>query len=447
VWAESVVERVLASCHPKQRAFVEDPGRRISARVGRGGGKSTGALARMVIKMARTPRARCVYVATTKEHARELVWDKLKDTLQRLGVEAIFNETRLECRLKRNGARLRLTGADDNKEIDKLRGLSFHEVAIDEAASHDHRLLERLIKRVIGPRLGEFGGCIVLFGTPGHDLRGIFYDATAPGSRHHRPYDERNNPDFAGWTGWSSHYWTIQDGAPYVAALRAEYAEHLIEKADNQWSDDHPVWKREYLGLWAADDTEMMFRFRAVLIGDAAREKGVPEGTPWNTWDPPRVGPMAFAELPPDAAGKPRVDWHYAFGFDMGHSDPFAVTVFAFSPSDTTRTIYHVYSFERTKMYARPIAQLLLGVDETKPTGCAPHERPTGLFRETGWPIGMVSDMTHLGGAILDELGCRAKGQVRRDRVVQRRSPGWPTQDPEGVDTGTATLVAAMAAG
>jgi Hint domain len=88
----------------------------------------------------------------------------------------------------------------------------------------------------------------------------------------------------------------------------------------------------------------------------------------------------------------------------MGHSDPFAVVVLAFSPSDTTRTIYHVYSFEKLKMYARPIAQLLLGADDKRPNGCAPHERPTGLFETTGYPIGMVSDMTHLGGSILDEL-------------------------------------------
>ncbi len=400
-WAEEIAAKVLADCFPKQRQFVEDTGRRVAARVGRGGGKSTGAMARMIIKMVRTPRARCVYIATTKEHARELIWDKLKDTLQRLGVEATFNETRLTVVLKRNGARLKLTGADDNKEIDKLRGMSFHEVAIDEAASHEQRLLERLIKRVVGPRLGEFSGCIVLFGTPGHDLRGIFHAATAPGSKEHRPYEKRGAEE---WIKWSSHSWTIEDGVPFVRALALEHQEHLIDKAENGWSDDHPVWRREYLGEWAADDTEMMFRYRATLTGEAAAERNVPDGTAWNQWDPPRAGPMQLAELPAGPDGKARADWHYAYGFDMGHSDPFATTIFAFSPSDTTRTLYHVYSFEKTKMYGRPIAQLLLGADETRPTGCCPHEKPEGLLGATGWPIGMVSDMTHLGGNILDEL-------------------------------------------
>lgn len=295
--------------------------------------------------------------------------------------------------------------------------MSFHEVAIDEAASHEHKLLERLIKRVVGPRLGEFGGCICLFGTPGHDLRGMFYEATFPGLKdklnipYNRPYEDRNKPEYdrrctesfdyrpaldketGTWTRWSSHYWTIYDGAPYVKALKDELAENLIEKEANGWSDDHPVWQREYLGRWAADDTEMMFKYRPQL-----------NGADWNQWDPPKTGLLGFAQLPNGPDGKPRTDWLYAYGFDMGHSDPFACVVLAFSPSDTTRTIYHVYSFSKPKMYARPIAQLLLGTDEKQPTGCSPHEKMTGLFKATDWPIGMVADVTHLGPAILDEL-------------------------------------------
>lgn len=416
LWADDVVSRVLRSCHPKQRQFVEDPGRRVAALVGRGGGKTTAQVARLIIKLVRTPRARCVYIATTKEHARELIWDKLKDSLTRLGIESKFNETRLTVEIKRNGARLKLTGADDNKEIDKLRGMSFHEVAIDEAASHEHKLLERLIKRVVGPRLGEFGGCICLFGTPGHDLRGMFYEATFPGLKDklniptNRPYEDRDKPEYdrrcaesmdyrpaldketGTWSRWSSHYWTIYDGAPYVKALRDELAENLIEKEANGWSDDHPVWQREYLGRWAADDTEMMFKYRPQK-----------DGADWNQWDPDKDH-QGFAKLPNAPDGKPRTDWLYAYGFDMGHSDPFACVVFAFSPSDTTRSIYHVYSLSKTKMYSRLIAQLLLGTDEKQPSGCSPHEKMTGLFKTTDWPIGMVADVTHLGPMILDEL-------------------------------------------
>lgn len=358
-------------------------------------------MCRLVLRMVRNRRAQCVFIATTKEHARELIWEDLKDLLsfENLDIDAVFNETRLTVTFTRNGSTLKLTGADDKKEIDKLRGRSFHEVGIDEAASHEQRLLEWLIKRVCGPRMGEYKGSIVLFGSPGHDLRGTFYDATGPGSKLHRPYEKRHEPEYQNWLSWSSHHWTVADGAPFVEALAKELEEHYIEKASEQWSDDHPVWMREYLGKWAQDDTASMFRYRPQLTGEAARERNVPEGTAWNQWNPERFGSHLFARLPED-----RTDWLYAYGFDMGHSDPFAVVVLAFSPSDPTRTIYHVYSFSKPKMYARPIAQLLLGVDDKRPNGCSPHEKPTGLFETTGYPIGMVSDMTHLGGSILDEL-------------------------------------------
>ncbi len=361
-------------------------------------------MCRLILRMVRNRRARCIFIATTKEHARELIWEDLKDTLGKLDIEATFNETRLTVTFARNGSTLKLTGADDKKEIDKLRGMSFHEVAIDEAASHEQRLLEWLIKRVCGPRMGEYKGSIVLFGSPGHDMRGTFYEATGPGSKSHRPYEDRDKPEYAGWKNWSSHHWTVADGAKYVPALQAELDEHLIEKEAEQWSDDNPVWRREYLGRWAQDDTAMMFRYRAVLTGEAAIEHKVPDGTAWNQWDPPRIGQHQFAQLPNGPDGKPRADWQYAYGFDMGHSDPFAVVVLAFSPSDTTRSIYHVYSFSKPKMYARAIAQLLLGIDEKRPNGCSPHDKPTGLFETTEYPIGMVADMTHLGGNILEEL-------------------------------------------
>ena len=373
LWADEIERRVLASCHPYQRAFVQDDGRRVSALVGRGGGKTTGARARCVIKMARIAKAKLVYVATTREHARELMWDPLKDLTERLGIEATFNETRMTCTFKRNGARLRLFGADDMREIDKLRGQSFHEVQIDEAASHSDKILDALIKRIVGPRLGDYNGCIVLFGTPGHILSGLFYDATRLGSDNHRPFSDRENPDYAGWKQWSSHAWDLEMAGRTIPAIGRQWDEALEEKAANGWSDDHPIWLREYKGQWAADDTEHVYKYRADR----------------NQWDPPRVGPMRFAKLPDD-----RADWLYVNAMDMGHADPFACNVFAFSPSDPEKRIYHVFGFEKKGMYARQIAELLLGE-------AANAENPQGVYGQAGWPVGAVIDSDD---AIIQEL-------------------------------------------
>ena len=385
-WVAEKIGRLLDNCHPKQRDFVADPGLFVNALVGRGGGKTTGAMFRLLSRMFATPRARCVYIALTRPSAEQLLWIPLKNVLEKLGFGAndvTYNETKLRCTLTRNGSVLELVGCDTKSEVEKLRGRPFHEVVIDESASFNPDLLDNLVNRIIGPRLGDYRGVLVMIGTPGHILKGEFYDATRDGSPEHRRYVDRELPEYADWKGWSSHAWTLLDGAEHgVAALRNLWERALYNKAKKGWGDDHPIWSREYLGRWAADDTENVYKYRS---HDA-------DGNPWNQWDPERVGPMRIAKLPP------RPDWEFAASMDMGHSDPFAVNVFAFSPSDASRTIYHVYGFEQTKMYAKTIAELLIGKELNA-------DRPGGLFGALGqWPIGVNADLAGLGEAVIDEL-------------------------------------------
>lgn len=384
---------MLDSCHPAQRGFVEDPGRRIAALTARGCGKTTGCRARLVRRMLLTPRAKCLYVATTRSQAIDLMWAPLKDVVERTGVDAVFNETRLSCRFPRNGSQLRLVGADDKREIEKLRGLPFHEVDIDEGASYPAQLLEHLLFRIIGPRLGDYGGCLCVVGTPGHVPAGPFYDATRPGSDIARPWSLREAPEYAGWQRWSTHSWTLLDGAPFVQALSNLWREALVEKEANGWSDQHPVWRREFLGQWAADDTENVFKYRP----------HDENGQPLNQWDPPR-DKYGFAVLPEG-------DWRFVIGMDMGHSDPFALEVFAYLPTDPT--LWHVYEFNKRGMYARTIAQVLLGDDlSALLTG--------GVLGRTGWPEALVADTAGLGEAMLDELrnvyGIRVQAAAKKDK-------------------------------
>lgn len=374
--AEKIIAKLLRDCHPKQRAFVEDPGRRVAALTARGAGKTTATLVRLLTKMLRIPRARVVFIATTREAARILIWEKLKFVTEALGIETDFKEVRLELWFPQNGSMLRLVGCDDMREIEKLRGQSFHEVAIDEAASHPKVLLEHLIDRIIGPRLGNYDGCIVLIGTPGHFLNGPFYDATRRGSEMHRPYEERFAEHYAGWIRWSSHTWNLQDGAATIPDLAKLWEEALVEKAAKNYSDDNPVWRREFLGEWSADDTDTVFKYRVTH----------------NQWDPIRVGSLRLAKLPED-----RKDWLYGYGLDLGFVDKFTCHAFAFSPSDPTRTIYHVYEFGAPGMYPRKIAELLIGEG-------LDAANPGGLIGATGYPAGMVADMAGSGESILKEL-------------------------------------------
>lgn len=379
---ESKVQQLIADCHPKQRAFVLDPGRRVAALVARGGGKTTGARAKYVRTMLQTPGARCLYIALTGDQAEELMWAPLKTLCEKLDIAASFNETKRRCVFTRTGSTLRLVGADNKKEIEKLRGIPFHLVGVDESASYPTQLLEHLLFRIIGPRLGDFDGKLFLIGTPGHLLRGPFYDATRPGSEIHRKWEDRDDPELQGFKGWSFHSWTLRDGAQSVPAMQRLWAEALLEKETNQWTDDNPTWLREYLGHWAADDSEAVFKYRS--HDDA--------GAPLNQWDPAK-NHMGWAKLPSEFN-----DYQYSYGMDMGHSDPFALQVFAYSPSDPKKRLWHCFEFSKAEHSApRLIAELLLGPD-------LDHEAPEGVFGNSDWPESIVADAAGMGGAILDEL-------------------------------------------
>lgn len=373
-------QQLLDSCHPKQRLFVEDPGRRVVALTSRGCGKTTGGLKRFVRRMLRTPKAKCLFVATTRVAAKLLIWNALKDELEKLEIDAIFNETELSCTFIKNKANLRIVGADDAREIEKQRGLPHHEVGIDEGASHDPKLLDHFLHRIVGPRLGDYGGMIWMIGTPGTHLGGPFYEATRP--------DSKRNP------AWNYHYWTLQDGAPYVREIANNWQEAQVEKQANGWDDNHPVWRREYLGQWAADDTENVYKYRAHNE----------QGEPWNIWGKAKgLGPGLFVpqSFSPGNSTNPfglpenLREWRYIYGMDMGHSDPFALQVFAYSPY--SHNLYQVYEYTQKGMYANTIAKHLLGEGLS-------HEHPEGVMKYTGWPDGMVADLAQLGNAICDEM-------------------------------------------
>jgi hypothetical protein len=407
-WGEKE-KLLLDGCHPFQKPFVQDEARRIVVLCSGRAGKTTGGRVRFLRRMMRKRGAKCLFIAKSAPAAEDLMWAPLKETAERLGLEARFREDRLRCTLIKNGSTLRLVGADDTAEIDKLRGQPFDEVGIDEAASHKPELLQYLIEQAVGPRLGDYRGTLWLAGTPGSILRGLFYELTMPGSERSLLWSERDkHPHFR---GWSMHWWNMEQAAPYATPIANAWAEALEQKALNGWSDQHPTWRREYLGEWAADDTQMMFRFRAAVDADMVEQR--PElvlGAPWNEWEPERDD-LGIAVLP-----KARGEWHYSIGLDLGGGrasgngvaikagaptpagDPTAIEVWAWDDQDPAKTLYHVYEFHsRDRLSLRQLAQIFLG-EECSLTA------PEGLFGRLGWPDGMIADIGSLGGMVLQEM-------------------------------------------
>lgn len=400
LWAARITKRILADCHPWQRDAVIDPARRISMIVGRGGAKTTSMRARALIKMLWLRNQYIGFAATSKEHARLLNWDKIKQACDHYGIRSTGNDpdvTFLESSMRmtcRTGSVYQLRGVEDVADAEKFRGFPQAEFQVDECGSFKPELFVYLLDQCVSPRLGEAltlppgllefimqwdeddvdgleaylapivwedhrGGCIVLASTPPRHIGGEFYEVTREGSTRHRPYSKR--AEFPGWLGYSSHTWTLKDvvdlpdSKQKFPALWYNWQEALRTKAEKLWSDENPIWRREYLAIWSADDTDTMFRYRAHV-----------DGKEWNQWDPLGRVPATMDDLKAVVAilRERFDDVRFVIPADEGYKDPFACNVLAFSPRDPERTIFHVFPFERTEMYGRPIAELLLGTDE-----------------------------------------------------------------------------------
>ena len=107
---------------------------------------------------------------------------------------------------------LSFLGAETTSEIEKLRGGAYHGVIVDECKSFNPIVLSELVEDVIRPALADHNGKLILIGTPGRDLRGIFYEATqqpSPLNVAGRPTNSRYGSGIE--AEWSSHHWDARD--------------------------------------------------------------------------------------------------------------------------------------------------------------------------------------------------------------------------------------------
>lgn len=394
-----------------------DPATRIALLVGRGGTKTTTMRVRAVLKVTGLVNADVRFLANSRQHAEELMWDPLKRMCDAYGIsdDMKFLDSKLQMRCRRTGSVYKLFGVEDKKDADKLRGFPPDEVQLDEVGAMDPKLLQYAIKECIAPRIGERRGSIVIGSTPPARLSGPFYDATRHGAVDekgvplHRAYKDRAKPEFLKWIRWSSHAWdaeqivALPNAAEKYPAVVANWEEALVTKEREGWSDDNPIWQREYKGRWASDHTDRVFRYRAHV-----------DGKPWNQWDPFKGADLegiSALKCAVDALPKDVGTWHFVLAMDSGSKDPFAMNVLAFAPGDPLRRKIHVFCFERTGMYARTVAETLIGPESVaRCLAGQPPEPFGGMFGVTGWPDATVIDADQV---FIDELanvyGIRAK--------------------------------------
>lgn len=290
------VPQLLDRKHAPQWAAFSDPSPKIAIDAGGRSGKTTGSIRWLIMGALESPRSVNVFIGLTREEAKLLAWDEIKDVNDLFGLGLTFNEANLMARAP-NGAKIWVTGVDQKKHVRKLRGLKYRRIVLEECGAQGSHLKE-LVQDVLEPRTVDLNGQICMLGTPNAARAGFFFDAVHAVN---------------GVKGWSHHHWTLFEN-PYMAHARKWVQEELFDKRG--WTPEHPTYRREYLGEWVRDDSAMVYDFQP----GRNTYKVLPEAEKWNC----------------------------VLGMDIGWRDATAFVVWGWRKGDPN--LYLLYAFKRSKI-------------------------------------------------------------------------------------------------
>jgi hypothetical protein len=316
---------------PCQVKLLEDRARHIAVRSARRTGKSTGALFMAAIRCLERPGSTWVVIGLTRPSVKRIFWATLQSLNQSFELGIKFHHQDLTAKFA-NGSQVYFVGADNLGEIEKLRGGQYDGAIIDESKSFGPNLFKELIEDVLDPAMMDRSGQMYLIGTPGDDLAGPFYLATCEDPVVYDTADgKRQSNRVYGTTGevpaiWSLHPWTLQDNQTAFTdrdGNRFTLWDKALEiKAIRGWGEDHPSWRREYLGHWVAGDAKRVYRYYS-----------------HHNWRQTGHGPHGLPSEPTHV-------WKRVIGFDFGTRDGTAMVVWAYS--ETLPGLYELYSDKRT---------------------------------------------------------------------------------------------------
>lgn len=305
-----------------QRVLEMDPARRIAVRSPRQTGKSTGVMLIVTIRCLERSGAEWVVLGLTRPSVKRIYWSALKELNKAFELGITFQHQELIATFQ-NGSKIDFAGAESIAEIEKFRGGRYDGVVIDECKSFAPRVFSELVHDVLEPALMAKNGQLFIIGTPGDYLSGPFYLATceepvvlegADGQRRlsNAPYG--TSPELQAI--WSLHQWKLEDNTTrFERADGTTYTmwdQALDIKNRNGWTDDHPTWRREYLGHWVADDHRRVYRYRPHL-----HDYRPCNDTRWGL-------PESFEQT----------GWRTVIGVDFGTRDGTAMVVWAYHPHE-----------------------------------------------------------------------------------------------------------------
>jgi hypothetical protein len=238
---------VVSALHAKQSAVYYDPSRFKCALMGRRVGKS---YLDAVLLLGGRPGSVALYFARTIRSAKAIMLPTFRkiDLDFDLGLKWNGSDYTIT---QPNGAVIQLAGVKDEAAAENLRGPSYWRAIGDECGTFHGELLKYTVQDVIQPALVDSGGDMVLNGTPGPDPDPKDYWFSLTG-----------DPSSKIPGAWPTHHATIYDNTKMLVDPREAIADIL---RDNDWTVDHPTFRREYLAEWVPDVGSLVFDYQGIF--------------------------------------------------------------------------------------------------------------------------------------------------------------------------------------
>lgn len=307
-------------CFNKQMSFISDTAKFKTGVCSRRAGKTV-ACAADLIYTALSQKGDVAYITLNRRSAKKIIWRQLLDIIKEFKIACKVDNTDLTITLSSNGNMIHVSGAKDESEIEKFRGIALRKIYIDECQSF-RSYIKTFIEDILENTLTDYDGSLILIGTPGPIPAGYFYDASHSSQ-------------------WSHHKWTMHDN-PHLQIKSGKTAAQIIEERclRRGVTIKDPGIRREYFGEWMQDSDSLVFKFDKI--------KNVVMKAP---------EPL-----------------EYIFGVDLGFDDSDAIAVLGYSYREK-----NVYLVEEYVMNQRNITSLMEKIEDFRS-----KYKPVKIVMDTG---------------------------------------------------------------
>jgi hypothetical protein len=301
----------------EQITYVRSPAKRKAAFTPRRSGKSNSFALELLEDAFVFPRRKQLYIGLSKDSAENAIWrDCLESILMQVLKPEQYHYGTVKRRLELwNGSVIQLAGMDSSpQDMKRILGGKYHRAIVDECQDYTQDL-ESLVEGCLWPAVKDWsnkgGGFLELGGVPGTQMGEHYWYRVTKQKSDGSPAADR-------MPGWDVHSWTMADN-PY---MRLEFQQEL-ERRSRERGPAHaqdPIFRREWLGQWVLDETDVVYKFsaNANTIGASSQ--------------------TALSLL----SGR---GWTYIMGLDLGWEDATAFVVCAYRRDDP-----HFYVVESKKV-------------------------------------------------------------------------------------------------